>query len=378
MRTWAYERKFVMPVRALPPNPNLNHLKYQARDLLRDHAARVPAAAQRLREFHPRFTRTSDAEIFAAHLSLSDAQLAVAREYGFPSWPRLKRHLEQPTLADRLDLRHHQRIEDEVFRRAVELLDAGDADELREYLQRNPRLAQQRIVFEGGNYFRNPALLEFVAENPVRRGKLPANIVDVAKVILEAGTSQAARDEALMLVATGSVPRECGVQRPLIDLLCDYGADANAAAQAAALHGEFNAVEALIERGTRIDFTLAAALGRIEDARRLLGGATADERHLALSLAANYGHAEIVRMLLDAGEDPDRYNPVGGHSHCTPLHQAASRGHVDVVRLLLERGAQTDLEDILWHGTPADWARHAGKPEIEEMLRNRRGESKSE
>jgi hypothetical protein len=80
MRTWAYERKFVMPVRSLPSNPNPDHLKYQAKDLLKEHAARAPAAAQRFREFHPRFGGTSDAEIFAAQLKLSDAQLAIARE----------------------------------------------------------------------------------------------------------------------------------------------------------------------------------------------------------------------------------------------------------------------------------------------------------
>jgi len=43
----------------------------------------------------------------------------------------------------------------------------------------HPKLAQQRVVFEGENYFRNPTLLEFVAENPVRRGALPPNIVEV-------------------------------------------------------------------------------------------------------------------------------------------------------------------------------------------------------
>ena len=39
MRTWAYERKFVMPVRRLPSNPNLEHLKYQAKDLLKETGA---------------------------------------------------------------------------------------------------------------------------------------------------------------------------------------------------------------------------------------------------------------------------------------------------------------------------------------------------
>ena len=115
-----------MPVKRLPSNPNLDHLKYQAKDLLKEHSAPTPGVAQRIREFHPRFDRATDAEIFDAQLSLSDAQLTIAREYGFPSWARLKRHIEKPTLSDRLDLPHQQRIEDATFRRAVELLDAGD------------------------------------------------------------------------------------------------------------------------------------------------------------------------------------------------------------------------------------------------------------
>jgi hypothetical protein len=150
-----------MPVRSLPSNPNLDHLKYQARDLLKEHAARVEEAAQRIREFHPRFGGASDSEIFDARLRLSDAQLAIAREYGFPSWTRLKRHIERPTLSDRPDLPHQQRIEDEAFRRAVDLLDAGEAEGLRAHLKRYPHLAHQRVLFEGGNYFRNPTLLEF-------------------------------------------------------------------------------------------------------------------------------------------------------------------------------------------------------------------------
>ena len=63
-------------------------------------------------------------------------------------------------------------------------------------------------------------------------------------------------------------------------------------------------------------------------------------RHRALALAAQLGHVEIVRLLLDAGEDPDRYNPADSHAHTTPLHQAALAGHDAVVRLLVERGAR--------------------------------------
>src|ERR1051326_7377240 len=183
----AIERKFAMPVRVLPPNPNLEHLKYQAKDLMKERASHDAGAAQRIREFHPRFGRAADAEIFAAAFKLSDAQLTIAREAGFPSWTRLKRHIERPTLTDQLNLPHHERIEDAVFRRAVDLIDAGDATGLRTYLTQHPRLQRQHVVFEGGNYFRHPSLLEFIAENPVRHGKLPANIVEVATVILDAG-----------------------------------------------------------------------------------------------------------------------------------------------------------------------------------------------
>ncbi|HEY7416861.1 MAG TPA: hypothetical protein VH593_16870, partial [Ktedonobacteraceae bacterium] len=71
-----------MPVKPLPPNPNLDHLKYQARDLLKARILRDPQAAQRIREFHPRFQESMDADIFDAQFRLSDAQLTIARERG--------------------------------------------------------------------------------------------------------------------------------------------------------------------------------------------------------------------------------------------------------------------------------------------------------
>ena len=83
-----------MPVRHLPSNPSLDHLKYQAKDLLKGHAARDFEVAQRIREFHPSFMGAGDAEIFSAGFGLADAQLAIAREYGFPSWTRLKARVE--------------------------------------------------------------------------------------------------------------------------------------------------------------------------------------------------------------------------------------------------------------------------------------------
>jgi len=359
-----------MPVRPLPDNPNLEHLKYQAKDLLKDHAAHSAAAAQRIREFHPRWAKATDGEIFAAKLRLSDAQSVIARERGFPSWARLKRHIEKPTRADQLRLPHHERIEDATFRRAVDLLDAGDVDGLRDHLKEHPGLARQHVEFEGGNYFHNPTLLEFVAENPVRRGTLPRNVVELAGVILDSGVDRASLDEALMLVATGKVPRECGVQIPLINLLCERGANADCASEPAVLHGEFDALSALLARGAEMSLPVAAAFGRVEDVRSLLGKSGPDKRHLALALASQFGQAEIVRLLLDAGEDPNRFNPVGGHSHSTPLHQAAGNGHMEVVKLLVARGARLETKDILFGGTPAGWANYAGKTNVNEYLRS--------
>ncbi|HEY4146703.1 ankyrin repeat domain-containing protein [Pinirhizobacter sp.] len=359
-----------MPTKQLPEHPSLDHLKHQAKDLLRQHSLGELASAQRLREFHPKLHRSTDQEIFSTHLTLSDAQLAIAREYGFPSWTRLKQRVEKPGVGDNLTLPHHERIEDAVFRHAVSLIDAGDASGLSLLLKRNPGLIHQRVLFEGGNYFRNPGLLEFIAENPIRHGTLPANIVDVALSLLAAGPEHSSINDTLDLVVSGRVPRECGVQIPFIDVLCKYGADPDSALLTAVLHGEFEAARQLIRLGGKANLPIYAALGDREGFLQRFPGSDSAQRHLALALAAQHGHTEIVRALLDAGEDPNRYNPPGLHSHSTPLHQAALAGHLDVVKLLVESGARLDMKDVIWQGTPADWAHHERRVEVEAYLSN--------
>ena len=106
----------------------------------------------------------------------------------------------------------------------------------------------------------------------------------------------------------------------------------------------------------------------------MLPQADALDRHRATALAAQHGHADALRLLLDAGEDPNRYNPKGNHGHSTPLHQAAWAGHLDVVRLLVERGARLDLRDTIYHGTPLGWAQHHGqRQEIADYLQGSGG-----
>jgi len=266
-------------------------------------------------------------------------------------------------------------IEDPVFSPAVDLLDRGDTAALGAQLAAHPGLARRRIVLEDAPaYFRNPTFLAFLAENPIRHGRLPSNIVDVAQVILAAGAKDdpASLDQALGLVASGCVPRECGVQIALIDLLCDHHADPDFAMLPTLAHGEFAAAHALICNGAHLDIAVAAALGQASDVRIMLPASSPDERHRALALAAQFGRTEILALLLEAGEDPSRYNPTGIHAHSTPLHQAAGAGHFEVVQLLVTRGARLDLADTLWHGTPEDWANHAGQPAIATWLQARR------
>jgi ankyrin repeat protein len=201
---------------------------------------------------------------------------------------------------------------------------------------------------------------------------MPENIVAITEAILESGldakTDKAEIEVTLALVATGSVPAASGKQEALINLLCDWGADPDTAIHAAILHGGAAAAKVLIERGAKVDLPVAA-LSTPETFLRLLPTASPEDRHLALAVAAQYCRVKIVRILLDAGEDPNRYNPVRGHSHCTPLHQAAGYGSLELVKLLVERGARVDTKDVLWRGTPADWAHHVNKTENEAYLR---------
>jgi ankyrin repeat protein len=137
----------------------------------------------------------------------------------------------------------------------------------------------------------------------------------------------------------------------------------------ALVHGEFAAVDRLIARGATLDLPVAAATGRTAEATNLLAAASAEDRHAALALSAQFGHIEIVRLLLEAGEDPSRYNPPGTHAHSTPLHQAAIAGHLNLVQLLVECGARLDLTDAVYHATPAGWAEYGGQAEVAAYLK---------
>jgi uncharacterized glyoxalase superfamily protein PhnB len=66
--------------------PNLEHLKKQAKLILRWHRRRYYPVAQRIRSVLPRYRQLSDANILARRFTLREAQDLIAREHGFENW----------------------------------------------------------------------------------------------------------------------------------------------------------------------------------------------------------------------------------------------------------------------------------------------------
>jgi Ankyrin repeats (3 copies) len=358
-----------MPTRVLQASTSFADIERRTRDLVRDRRLATLPACQRIREFHPQFEDASDEYIAQAPFTEADAKLTIAHEYGFESWANLKAFAQLPERPDVFEPAH-LRIEDPLFRRAVDLLDAGDAAALRELLQRNPGLATQRLHLEGTNYFHDPTLLEFVAENPTRNGRLPANAPEMAQIVVDAGAKNDRRTltDTLALVASSAVAQASGLQPALIRVLSSAGADPNDALLAPLIYGQFDAVEELLRNGATLNLPVAAATGRLREATDALATATELERQRALSLATQFGHADIVRLLVEAGTDPNRFSPPRMHSHGTPLHQAALNGDLTLTKYLVEHGARTDIIDVRHDATPLEWAQYAGHDIVAQYL----------
>src|SRR5688572_7947099 len=82
---------------------------------------------------------------------------------------------------------------DALFQKAVSAIDAGDVTVLEQLLAAHPELVRERLEAPGA-WLREkvgraldgfkPYLLWFVAEDPVRNGKLPRNIAQIASTII--------------------------------------------------------------------------------------------------------------------------------------------------------------------------------------------------
>ena len=120
----------------LPERSNLDHLRRQAKDLLRQFRAGDADAFERLRQSLPAARGSSDNDIAALPLRLHDAQSCIAREYGFTAWHQLKHHVELQRLHGG-DLAVQRR-------QLAQLIYAGDLSG--DYFGARPRLAARVLA----------------------------------------------------------------------------------------------------------------------------------------------------------------------------------------------------------------------------------------
>ncbi|MFG2041629.1 ankyrin repeat domain-containing protein [Dactylosporangium sp. NPDC048998] len=86
-----------------------------------------------------------------------------------------------------------------------------------------------------------------------------------------------------------------------------------------------------------------------------------------LYLAAVQSAPAAVRLLLEAGADPDLESGRGEQG--TPLTGASAWGSTDVVRVLLAHGADPNLREDHGNGlSPLDWAVRGGHDETATLL----------
>lgn len=269
--------------KSLPSRPNLEQLKNQAKDLLKSHKAGDLQAVERFRANHPRWSNVSDSEIRAARLSLNDAQLVIAREYGFANWPKLKEHV----LFESNDPH-------ELFKKAFQ---TNDASLFREVLDRHPQFKAK--INEPIGPFDSPAIIH-------------ARTREMLEVLLEAGADINARS------------RWWAGGFGLLDL-----AEPNLAAYA-------------IQRGAVVDVHAAARLGLIEKLRELVGAdstlvhARGGDGQTPLHFASTI---EAAEFLLEHGADIDARDV--DHESTPAQHMVRERQ--DIARYLVGRGCGTDI-----------------------------------
>jgi ankyrin repeat protein len=161
------------PSRSLPEEPDLRHLKDQAKDLVR--ASEAP--------------------------SLAKAQLRLAREYGFASWPKLKAHVESLQEIGQLKA----------------AIDANDLARVQELMTRNPALHCAPL-----GYGKNGPLT-WVAECRVPRVPPSEARLAMARWMIENGSDvHQGGDGPLMRAALEDM------RLPMLELLVEHGADVNA------------------------------------------------------------------------------------------------------------------------------------------------------
>jgi hypothetical protein len=353
-----------MPTRNLPDDPNLEHLRNQAKTLLKQVRDGAPEAVALAAEFHP-------------VESLADAQLVIARSYGFPSWPRIVRHLELVTRYSRSP--HRQSVGgplDTPEQRADEFLrlatlhygqdDPARQRSARDLLDRFPEVAQSNIYtkvvageleslradladqasVEGGPYRWEPLLY-------LTYSRLDApQQVEIARLLLENGADPNAGYlwqgmPSPFTALTGVFGRGEGDQPPhrervgLARLLLDAGADPNDS-------------QTMYNCGpgcpppyddVHLELLLEYGLGRGDGGpwhERMTTAHPTPQELLEdeLVFASSAGLLHRVELVLAQGIDPEgrgtEHPTFCGHR---AYELAAVQGHTEIAELLRARGA---------------------------------------
>jgi ankyrin repeat protein len=375
----------------LPPRPNLEQYKKLAKDFqhacrsgdpgaIRAWAARwaetlallkgheiTPEVRQEIHWDTERVERqwheTQKSKERAARCTMADAQFLVARCHGFASWPEFVRHVE--TLA-----RSNSPVSN--FEAAADAIVGGNVAMLAKLLHDHPELVRARSTRA-----HRSTLLHYVSANGVEdfRQKTPKNILEITKLLLNAGADVNAQSDAyggrsttLGLTATSWHPEHAGVQLPLMELLINHGAvidgpDGGSAVNGSLHNGRGEAAEFFASRGARLDLEGAAGVGRLDVVRSFFHDdgslkPTANEQQVkdGFAWACEFGRTEVVEFLLEKSIKIDARLK---HDGQTGLHWAAYRGHAETVDALLRRGAPVDAKDESHGGTPLGWALYA-------------------
>jgi hypothetical protein len=385
-----------VPPRGLPGNANLEQLRNGAKSFQRAVRAGDVGAAEVVREFHPRRPDAQPGSPELERFTRADAQLVIARRFGFASWPKLKAHLdlvagyarsphaqpiggalvdEQAIAAEFLRLACVNYGDDDPARweRARELLAthpwlarasiytaaaAGDVPTARKLLAADPACATR----QGGPHAWEPLLYLTYSRVPI--AEPGRSTLEVARLLLEHGADPNAGYlwEGLVppfTALTGvfgngeGVPPAHRDSLALARLLLEAGADPNDG-------------QTLYNRGWDPDdrwlgLLLEFGLGRGDGGpwRRLLGDRQDSPQEMLedlLMAAAHHGFADRVRVLLSRGVDPEgtgsRHPIYDGRS---PVQEATLWGHMDVVSRLVDGGAsgERDTVDALLGATMA-------------------------
>ncbi len=284
-----------------------------------------------------------------------DLRNLMAQYFGWQSWstaeqdPKFTQSIQKP------------------FESAVDALVAGDVEKLSGFMDRHPELIDQTAPWG-----HRCQLIHYIAANGVEihRQLTPPNVVEIARVLLEAGADPDAlantygggpNQTPLCLVLTSAHPGERKIRTALVQTLIEYGAAPNgidhnnAPLQFALQYGETASAEILYQAGARPwNLWSAAGIGDLVE----LDNQKKDTQNLAEALyfAGRHGRLEAVSYLLDHGADMYFEGFFGG----TAAHWACIEGHEAVVKMLIQRGMNPDLRDPTFDSNLAGWAEEGG------------------